>query len=61
MNLLRRETRMYGYEITRILDEQSGGRIRKYHSLTEKGRKKAESLLTEFNEYLDLMQRLIKK
>jgi PadR family transcriptional regulator, regulatory protein PadR len=89
MNLLRRETRMYGYEITRVLDEQSGGRIRltfaalypvlhkleadglvyteavnvnnrirKYYSLTEKGRKKAESLLKEFNEYLDLMQKL---
>lgn len=92
INLVRRETRMYGYEITRVLEEQSGGRIRltfaalypvlhkleaegmlntetenvnnrtrKYYSLTEKGKKEAESLQTEFNEYLDLMQRLINK
>jgi len=28
MNLLRKESRMYGYEITRVLDEQTGGQIR---------------------------------
>jgi len=28
LNLLRNEHRMYGYEITRVLDEQSGGKIR---------------------------------
>ena len=27
LNLLRSEPRMYGYEITRVLDEQSGGKI----------------------------------
>lgn len=27
MNLLQSESRMYGYEITQVLDEQSGGRI----------------------------------
>ena len=87
MNLLRTESRMYGYEITRVLDEQSGSRIRlsfaalypvlhkleaegmlctetenvnnrirKYYSLTDKGRKKAESLMLEFREYLVTMQ-----
>ena len=87
MNLLRTESRMYGYEITRVLDEQSRGRIRlsfaalypvlhkleaggmvrtetenvnnrirKYYTLTERGRKEAESLLKEFGEYLELMK-----
>lgn len=28
LNLLRSVPRMYGYEITRVLDEQSGGKIR---------------------------------
>ncbi len=28
LNLLSREPRMYGYEITRVLADQSGGRIR---------------------------------
>lgn len=28
MNLLIKEKRMYGYEITRVLDEQSGGRVK---------------------------------
>jgi DNA-binding PadR family transcriptional regulator len=28
LNLLRNEPRMYGYEITRVLEERSGGRIR---------------------------------
>jgi DNA-binding PadR family transcriptional regulator len=28
MNLLRKEPRMYGYEITRVLEEQSSGKIR---------------------------------
>lgn len=87
MNLLSTESRMYGYEITRVLDKQSSGRIRlsfaalypllhkleakgmvhtetenvnnrirKYYSLTEKGKREAESLLLEFREYLDTMQ-----
>lgn len=87
MNLLRTESRMYGYEITRVLDEQSRGRIRlsfaalypvlhkleaegmvrtetvnvnnrirKYYTLTERGKEEAESLLKEFGEYLDLMK-----
>ena len=92
MNLLTSEPRMYGYEITRVLDGQSGGkirltfaalypvlhkleaeglvrtktenvknRIRKYYSLTEEGKKEAESLRKELGEYLDTMQRLISK
>jgi DNA-binding PadR family transcriptional regulator len=28
LNLLQSEPRMYGYEITRVLDEKSGGKIR---------------------------------
>ena len=87
MNLLRKEGRMYGYEITRVLEEQTEGkvkltfaalypvlhkleaeglvrtqaenvnnRIRKYYTLTSAGKKKADSLMEEFNEYLDLMK-----
>jgi DNA-binding PadR family transcriptional regulator len=90
MNLLRGESRMYGYEITRVLEEKSGGtirltfaalypvlhkleaegmlktetenvnnRLRKYYTLTEAGKKKAESLKGEFTEYLEMMQNLI--
>ncbi len=92
MNLLRDRTRMYGYEITRVLDEQSGGRIRltfaalypvlhkleaegllqtrtenvnnrtrKYYSLTDAGRQRADSLMEEFAEYLEMMQSLVKQ
>ena len=81
-----------GYEITRVLEEDSGGklkltfaalypvlhtleaeglvrtqaenvnnRIRKYYALTPSGLKKAEALMSEFNEYLDLMKVLTSK
>jgi PadR family transcriptional regulator PadR len=92
MNLLGSEMRMYGYEITHVLEEQSGGRIRftfaalypvlhkleaegmvrtetenvnnrihKYYSLTAPGRKEANSLMKDFNDYLELMQTLVNK
>ena len=91
-DLLRKETRMYGYEITRVLEERSKGRIRltfaalypalhkleaegmvktetenvnnrirKYYTLTEAGRKTADLLLAELQEYLGTMQDLIKE
>jgi len=91
LNLLRTEPRMYGYEITRVLAEKSGGRIRltfaalypvlhkleagglvrtetenvnnrirKYYTLTDTGRKETKIRLDEFNDFLGLMQNLIK-
>jgi PadR family transcriptional regulator PadR len=89
LNLLRTLPKMYGYEITRVLDEKSSGRIkltfaamypvlhkleaeglvrtetenvnnriRKYYSLTPKGKKESDSRMTEFREYIDLMKSL---
>ena len=91
LNLLRTEPRMYGYEITRVLAEKSGGRIRltfaalypvlhkleagglvrtetenvnnrirKYYTLTDTGRIETKIRLDEFNDFLGLMQNLIK-
>ncbi len=91
LNLLRNESRMYGYEITRVLDEQSGGkirltfaalypalhkleaegmlrtetenvnnRIRKYYTLTVDGKKESIKRMGELQDYLNLMQNLIK-
>lgn len=89
LNLLRTLPKMYGYEITRVLDEKSSGRIRltfaalypvlhkleaeglvrtetenvnnrirKYYSLTPKGKKESDSRMSEFREYIDLMKSL---
>ncbi len=91
LNLLRKEFRMYGYEISQLLAERSGekirltfaalypvlhkleaegllrtetenvnNRIRKYYTLTEKGKKESRLRTDEFNEYLVLMQNLVK-
>ena len=80
---------MYGYEITRVLDERSSGklrltfaalypvlhkleaeglvrtetenvnnRIRKYYSLTPKGKKESDCRMSDFREYIDLMKSL---
>lgn len=89
LNLLRTLPRMYGYEITRVLEEKTSGRIRltfaalypvlhkleaeglvrtetenvnnrirKYYSLTPKGKKESDSRMSEFREYIDLMKSL---
>ncbi len=89
LNLLRDVPQMYGYEITRVLEEKSGGRIkltfaalypalhkleaggmvqthteivnnrmRKYYSLTKKGKIVSDIKRKEFQEYLELMSML---
>ena len=89
LNLLREHPRMYGYEITQVLDDTSGGkikltfaalypvlhkleaeglvktetenvnnRIRKYYSLTPRGKKEAEIRREEFTDYIRLMSQL---
>jgi len=66
MNLLRSETRMYGYEITRVLGEQSGGRIRLtfaalypvLHKLEAKGlvRTETENVNNRIRKYYTLTE-----
>ena len=87
--MLLKKERMYGYEITQVLDETTGGRIkltfaalypvlhkleaegmvktetenvnnriRKYYSLTGKGRKESEIRGDEIRDYLKLMTKL---
>ena len=89
LNLLQTLPKMYGYEITQVLDEKSSGRIkltfaalypvlhkleaaglvraetenvnnriRKYYSLTPKGKKESDSRMSDFREYIDLMKNL---
>jgi len=89
LHLLRTLPKMYGYEITQVLDEKSSGRIkltfaalypvlhkleadgllrtetenvnnriRKYYSLTPKGKKESDSRMSELREYIDLMKNL---
>jgi DNA-binding PadR family transcriptional regulator len=89
LNLLGERTKMYGYEITQVLDVLTGGkikltfaalypvlhkleaegmlktetenvnnRIRKYYTLTPKGRKEAQIRKDEIKEYIQLMSKL---
>jgi DNA-binding PadR family transcriptional regulator len=89
LNLLQTHPKMYGYEITQVLDEKSAGgikltfaalypvlhkleaeamvrtetenvnnRIRKYYTLTPKGKKESDIRMLEFREYIDLMKNL---
>jgi DNA-binding PadR family transcriptional regulator len=89
LHLLRSVPKMYGYEITRVLEERSSGRIkltfaalypvlhkleaeglvrtetenvnnrlRKYYSLTARGKKESDSRMSEFREYIDVMKNL---
>ena len=89
LNLLMENHKMYGYEITQVLDESTAGkikltfaalypvlhkleaegmvktetenvnnRIRKYYTLTGKGRRESEIRRKEIREYLQLMTKL---
>ena len=89
LNLLRENPKMYGYEITQVIDESSEGkikltfaalypvlhkleaegmvkteteivnnRLRKYYSLTGKGKKESEIRGDEIRDYLKLMTKL---
>ena len=66
MDLLRKETRMYGYEITRVLEERSKGRIRLtfaalypvLHKLEAEGmvRTEAENVNNRIRKYYTLTE-----
>ena len=67
LKLLRDNPRMYGYEMTQleadgILQTESefiGKRVRKYYSLTPKGKTKGEEKISELADFLETMKFLI--